>query len=189
MKFIVIPLVVLLSIEAPALPVSAQEQQHNQISSVQKIMHHYVNWTKSTGGTYPNMSRYKNVWLNVSIPQQRMYVMSHQTHIYTMIISTGIDASPSTYTPRGTFYIQPERGDWFYNPRFSMGGAEYWISFLGHGVYLFHTVPMDRSRNVIPTIARTLGHESSHGCIHLSLPDAKWLYDNIETGTKLVIHD
>jgi peptidoglycan hydrolase-like protein with peptidoglycan-binding domain len=148
----------------------------------------YVDWTKPTGGKYPDLHKYKNIWVDVSISQQRTYIKSGSKTIYTMIVSTGIDGSRSTYTPRGTFHIQPERGTWFYAPRFQEG-AEYWVSFLGHGQYLFHSVPMDKNRHVIVSIAKDLGHEDSHGCIHLSIPDAKWFYQHIPTGTKVVIHN
>jgi lipoprotein-anchoring transpeptidase ErfK/SrfK len=148
----------------------------------------HVDWTKPTGGQYPDIRKYRHIWIEVSISEQRTYVKSGSKIIYTMIVSTGIDGSKRTYTPRGTFYIQPERGTWFYAPRFQEG-AEYWVSFLGHGQYLFHSVPMDKHRHVIVSIAKDLGHEDSHGCIHLSIPDAKWFYENIPTGTKVVIHN
>jgi lipoprotein-anchoring transpeptidase ErfK/SrfK len=35
-------------------------------------------------------------------------------------------------------------------------------------------------------LGRTQG---SHGCIRLSVPDSKWLMDNIPDGTKVVIKD
>ncbi|MBX5437449.1 MAG: L,D-transpeptidase [Alicyclobacillaceae bacterium] len=147
-----------------------------------------VNWNRPTGGPYPDLSRYSDIWVEVSVPRQRAYIHTGSRVIYTMIVSTGNDDSPDTATPRGTFHIQAERGPWFYNPKYDEG-AEYWVSFLNHGQYLFHSVPMDEHHRVILSVAADLGHEDSHGCIHLSLPDAKWFYNNIATGTKVVIHD
>ncbi|MCL6625635.1 L,D-transpeptidase [Alicyclobacillus shizuokensis] len=147
-----------------------------------------VNWNEPSDGPYPKLQPGEPVWIDVSISQQRMYIKSGQKTLYTMIISSGVDGSKATYTPRGTFYVQPERGTWFYTPRFHEG-AKYWVSWLNHGQYLFHSVPMDKGGHVIVKDAEKLGQEDSHGCIHLTIPDAKWVYEHIPTGTKVVIHD
>lgn len=34
----------------------------------------------------------------------------------------------------------------------------------------------------------TLGKQVSHGCVRLDINNAKWLYDNIPNGTKVVIY-
>ncbi|MCL6631933.1 MAG: L,D-transpeptidase [Alicyclobacillus herbarius] len=147
-----------------------------------------VRWDKPSGGPYPHLHPNEAVWIDVSISKQRMYIKSGQKTLYTMVISSGIDGSKATYTPRGTFYVQPERGTWFYTPRFHEG-AKYWVSWMNHGQYLFHSVPMDKNGHVILKDAEKLGQEDSHGCIHLTVPDAKWVYEHIPTGTKVVIHD
>jgi len=91
-------------------------------------------------------------------------------------------------TPRGTYYVQGERGDYFYTEPLKLG-AYYWVSYLNHGEYLFHTTPTDENGKYVESIAKTLGRKpSSHGCIHLSVPDCKWVYDNVPTGMKVVIH-
>lgn len=143
-------------------------------------------WLRPTGGAYPDLRKYKNVWVDVSISKQRTYIKSGNTTIYTMIVSTGLKG-PNTQTPIGTFHIQKERGTWFYAPRFEEG-AEYWVSFLNHGEFLFHSVPFTENHRVIVWNAKLLGQEASHGCVHLSIPDAKWFYDSIPFGTKVVIH-
>jgi lipoprotein-anchoring transpeptidase ErfK/SrfK len=149
----------------------------------------WVDWTKPTGGPYPDLSKYHDIWVEVSVSKQRTYIHAGSKKvIYTMIVSTGNDDRPSTATPRGVFVIQPERGLWFYNPKYQEG-AEYWVSFLNHGQYLFHSVPMDKHHHVIEAVAKDLGHEDSHGCVHLSIPDAQWFYESIPTGTKVIIHN
>ena len=85
-------------------------------------------------------------------------------------------------------YIQKERGDFFYNAA-SKEGAKYWVSFKDHGIYLFHTVPTDKNGKFIPKEAQQLGKEAqSHGCVRLSVPDAKWIYKNVPEGMKVEIH-
>ncbi|MFT8872816.1 MAG: L,D-transpeptidase [Sporolactobacillus sp.] len=146
-----------------------------------------VNWDAPSGGTYPALATGESVWLDVSVAKQRLYVKNGNTVVYTMVISSGLDTNPDTTTPTGTYYIQAERGMWFYSSKYQMG-AEYWVSWKNHGEFLFHSVPMDKNRNVIPADAAKLGQKDSHGCIHLTVPDAKWIYDNIPLNTKVVIH-
>ncbi len=66
-----------------------------------------------------------------------------------MYASTGKDNS----TPKGTFEIQTERGQFFYNSK-SGEGAHYWTSFKDHGIYLFHTVPTNRKGHYLKDEAK-----------------------------------
>ena len=43
---------------------------------------------------------------------------------------------------------------------------------------------MDQEKNIVDY---TLGIPASHGCVRLKVEEAKWLYDNIPSGTKLII--
>jgi lipoprotein-anchoring transpeptidase ErfK/SrfK len=145
-----------------------------------------VNYLGPTGGAYPTLKAGQKINMEVSVSRQRVYIKDGSRVIYTMTCSTGIESNPRTRTPRGTFYVQRERGLSFHG---SLGGARYWVSWLGHGKYLFHSVIVDRHGNIIRSEALKLGHPASHGCIRLSLSDAKWLYEHIKAGTKVVIHD
>ncbi|AZZ60233.1 L,D-transpeptidase [Oenococcus sp. UCMA 16435] len=144
-----------------------------------------VNWRKSSEKvSYPILSKYRNVWIDVSIARQRVYIKSGSRILYEMYCSTGIDNS----TPTGTYKIQKERGTFFYNVA-SKEGAHYWVSWKDNGVYLFHTVPTDKNGKYVVSQAKELGKKpGSHGCIRLSIPDAKWIYKNISEGTKVVVH-
>lgn len=93
--------------------------------------------------------------------------------------STGIDEEK---TPVGIFDVR-ERGDWFYSEKYSQGG-KYWVQFFGD--YLFHSVPYNEDQSEV--VDNTLGTPASHGCIRLKTEDAKWLYDNIDSGTKVIIN-
>lgn len=155
-----------------------------QIKSEQKA--EPVNWLMPTGGAYPVIGPNESIWIKVSKEKQRVYIMNGNKPIYTMICSSGLDTNPDTSTPVGTFYIQQERGLSFYNPS-EKEGAEYWVSWKNHGEFLFHSVATDKNGNVIKSEAMKLGHKASHGCIRLSVPDAKWIYDHIKYNTKVVI--
>lgn len=145
-----------------------------------------INWNAPSGGAYPTLKKGENIWLDVSVGQQKVYVKDGNKTIYTMIASTGLDTTSDNSTPKGTYHIQAERGTWFYTPKYKEG-AEYWVSWKNHGEFLFHSVPMDKNRHVIAADAEKLGQKDSHGCVHLTVSDAKWIYDNIPYNTKVVI--
>ncbi len=138
-----------------------------------------IDWQGATGGDYPDLSQYSDINVSVSLTDQRVYIKSGDTTIYTMICSSGMDNT----TPTGTYYIYG-RGESFYNKNEKMG-AKWWVGFQGN--YLFHSVPTDVNGDYIVSEAEKLGHPASHGCLRLSVSDAKWFYDNIAVGTKVVI--
>ncbi|MDF2910547.1 MAG: L,D-transpeptidase [Sporolactobacillus laevolacticus] len=146
-----------------------------------------VSWDKPSGGTYPVLKKNESIWLDVSIKDQKVYIKEGKHTLYTMIASTGLDTNPDTTTPTGTYYIQAERGKWFYAPKYNEG-AKYWVSWKNHGEFLFHSVPMDADQHILTADAEKLGEKDSHGCIHLTVPDAKWIYEHIPYNTKVVIH-
>ncbi len=121
--------------------------------------------------------------IDVSIGEQKVRIYNNGTVIKEWIVSTGKNGS----TPLGSFTIQ-NRGEWFFSEKYQQG-AKWWVSFKDWGVYLFHSIPMDRDRNVIAEEADKLGNPSSHGCIRLEIDHAKWIYDHIPTGTPVSIHE
>lgn len=153
-----------------------------------------IDWKKSSETKpYPDLTKVNNFWIKVDLKKNRTYLMSDNKVIYTMYSSGGayhLDKKTGKQvsdTPTGTFYIEPERGDSFFNSSLNEG-ANNWISWKDHGVYLFHSVPTDGSGNYNVTEAKKLGKEAaSHGCIRLSVPDSKWMSQNLQTGTKVVV--
>ena len=145
---------------------------------------HPVDWLKpSQQVDYPDPAAHPGLSLEVSLQDQRVYVRDGSELLYTMYASTGMDDS----TPRGSFRIQNERGDHFYNPGEGMG-ARYYTSFLNHGVFLFHSVPTDSKGGYIKEEADMLGiRPGSHGCIRLTVPDARWIMQSVPTGTPVLV--
>lgn len=141
---------------------------------------------KPTDGPYPHLRAGEKIWIDVSIDQQLVYLFHGSTLLYTMPTSSGMEYVPTDGSPLGIYHIQAQRGTWFYVPRYKEG-AKYWVSWLGHGIYLFHSVPMNRQKKVIPAIAARLLHEASHGCFHLTVPDARWFFENVPYGTTVVV--
>ena len=142
-----------------------------------------VDYTKpSQTKSYPKLKNHPNAWIDVSIRKQRVYIKDGSKVLYTMYCSTGLNNS----TPTGTFSIENERGTTFYDAKLNEG-ANYWTSFKNHGEYLFHTVPIKQDGTYDKAEAKKLGKVASHGCIRLTIPDAKWIYKNIPVGTKVVV--
>ncbi len=125
-------------------------------------------------------SRYR---IDVSVAEQKVRIYENDAIVKEWTVSTGKDGS----TPLGRFTIQ-NRGEWFFSEKYQQG-AMWWVSFKDWGVYLFHSVPMDRNRNVLEEEAAKLGTPASHGCIRLEVDNAKWIYDNIPAGTPVYIHE
>jgi lipoprotein-anchoring transpeptidase ErfK/SrfK len=147
-----------------------------------------VDWREPSGGEYPKLEKGTPVWIDVSIKDQRVYIKKGEDTIYTMITSSGLDTGPDTSTPRGTYFVEPERGLSFFAPQYQQG-AKYWVSWKNHGEFLFHSVATDANGNVIEDEAKKLGQKASHGCLRLTMADAKWIFENIPERTKVVIRE
>ena len=162
----------------------AEEQKKVQKTDPAATSAHPVDWLKpSQQVDYPDPAAHPGLSLEVSLQDQRVYVRDGSELLYTMYASTGIDGS----TPRGSFRIQNERGDHFYNPSEGMG-ARYYTSFLNHGVFLFHSVPTDSRGGYIKEEADLLGiRPSSHGCIRLTVPDSLWIMQSVPTDTPVLV--
>lgn len=123
----------------------------------------------------------KPLWIHVSIDKQNVTVYDAKNRVVgSFVCSTGL---PGDDTPKGTFKTQL-KGYSFFSKTYQEGGY-YWTQFSGN--YLFHSVPFDKNKDIIPAEAAKLGTEASHGCVRLSIDNAKWIYDNIPGGTKVVI--
>ena len=101
----------------------------------------------------------------------------------TFVCSVGL---PGTPTPTGTFYT-PAKYRWHTLMGPSYG--QYCTRVVG-GV-LFHSVAGSNmtSYNLSAAEYNKLGSPASHGCIRMTVRDAKWIYDNCSLGTKVTISD
>lgn len=171
----------------------AQSKDNNKVKQTVQVptkktesVSEQIDWRKSSESKpYPNWTNHPNAWVRVSLKSQRVYIMDDQRRLYKMYAS--IRSGGDNATPTGTYHIQAERGVSFYNTQ-SGEGARNWVSWKDHGIYLFRSVPTDQADHIVKSQADKLGkNAASHGCIRLSLPDSKWMYDTIPTGTKVVI--
>lgn len=86
--------------------------------------------------------------------------------------------APSTPTVKGQFTVQ-DKG-YVFGHGYS---CYYYTQF--HNDYLFHSVLYYQDTFRIQD--GRLGQHLSHGCVRLAIENAKWIYDNIPRGTKVVI--
>ena len=57
-----------------------------------------------------------------------------------------------------------------------------------YGPYLFHSVPTGQNfGDYLEDEAMKLGQPASHGCVRLTVADAKWFYDQVPDGTPVTI--
>lgn len=102
--------------------------------------------------------------------------------VKAMTCSVGVNNA----TPTGTYSISNK-----YRWHELMGGVygQYCSRIVGgvlfHSVYYSSTDPSTLSYNAY----NKLGTTASHGCVRLNVADAKWIYDNCPSGTKIKIYD
>lgn len=149
-------------------------------------------WKKSSEKkAYPNLNGNEKLTLRVSLKGNRVYLLKNGKVIYTMMSTGGVYKQGKSATPTGTYEIRDSRGDNFFNQNLNEG-ANNWTSWDPDdaNVYLFHSVPTTADGEYNLKEAKKLGRtQGSHGCIRLSVPDSKWLMENIPAGTKVVIKD
>lgn len=88
--------------------------------------------------------------------------------------------APSTPTIKGTYYIYMKR---YY---FDSGSSRCFYFSPFKGGYGFHSVLYYQDSTPQRIRDGRLGMYLSHGCIRLAINNAKWIYDNCPTGTKVI---
>lgn len=127
-------------------------------------------------------SKTKNfIWTNTS--SNMVYVFEGKNKEWKLIRAmVCTDGAPATPTIKGTFAING-RGPLLISPGNSNVRAKYKTRI--YGGYYFHSILYNAKDQVIDS---RLGQSLSHGCIRLSLENAKWVYDNIKDGTGVFIN-
>jgi len=119
--------------------------------------------------------------IEVDLSRQIVLVYYKNALIKEMKCSGGKESSQ---TPIGEF-TTTEKVYYQWVAKFNVG-AYYWTRF--YKDYLFHSVPFDENGEIIEEEYNKLGTPASHGCIRLKLDEAKWLYEKLPLGAKVLIH-
>lgn len=98
----------------------------------------------------------------------------HLVHSYLCTIG-----KPSTPTPKGT-YTTGIRGLYFGVER----GYKCWYYTQFKGNYLFHSIIYNLNGSIRDG---RLGMALSDGCVRLAKENAKWIFDTIPQGTKVIV--
>ena len=159
--------------------ISSNENKQETISASSKLLQSLTSNNINT----LNIESLTSNLIYVNLKDQITYIykgsINNWDKIKSFKCSTGIEYEK---TPTGIFDVR-ERGAWFFSDKYNQGG-KYWVQF--YGDYLFHSVPYNKDQSEV--VDYTLGVPASHGCIRLKTEDAKWIYDNIESGTKVIIN-
>lgn len=128
--------------------------------------------------------------LKVSIDKQRVYAYApDENEEYTVLVrtmkcSTGKNETP---TPKGTFQNGTGPGArWHYFKKFKCW-AQY--AYYIEGDIMFHSVLYkEKDGPVTQSSVNNLGRKASHGCIRLSVEDAKWINQHCPRNTKIIVY-
>lgn len=127
--------------------------------------------------------------LVVDISDRRTYVYRWTGDRYGEQIATFkcCVGAPSTPTPLGTFQGSGQAGGrWYYFKDFDCYAQYAWRI---RGGILFHSVTYSRPNENSGGSTRSLGRAESHGCVRLTVSDAKWIYDNCPRGTTVIVQE
>ena len=99
-----------------------------------------------------------------------------------MLCSTGKEGTDSD---PGDWVLNGRKANWCYFPKWG-GYARYWTRI--NGSIAFHSIIYRSVSTSDPKVSsyNMLGQKASHGCIRLTVADAKWIFDNCGEGT--VVH-
>lgn len=119
-------------------------------------------------------------FIYTNLSQHVVYVFTGSNHNWKLINSFSCSSGKSsTPTIKGHFTLGT-RGSSFTTDN---GLVCKWYTQIS-GNYLFHSILYDKNGNVVDS---RLGENISHGCIRLATSNAKYLYDNIPSGTAIWI--
>lgn len=147
----------------------SNENRSNSVNSRQNDYSYINNFSSETN--YLIWVNLKNFKVNIFEGSQNNWNLIH-SYICTI-------GKPSTPTPKGVYTVGV-KGLYFGVEK----GYKCWYYTQFKGNYLFHSIIYNLDGSVRDG---RLGMRLSDGCIRLAKENAKWIYDNIPRGTKVVI--
>lgn len=130
-------------------------------------------------------------WILVDVNNQVTTVYSKDRNgeytvvVRQMLCSTGMKATPSDV---GDWTLNGRKATWCYFPKWG-SHARYWTRI--NASIAFHSVIYNTTNLMDLSVSsyKKLGKRASHGCIRLTVNDAKWVYDNVPAGTVVTIRE
>lgn len=102
------------------------------------------------------------------------------------LCSSGTKSNPST---PGTYVLSGRKARWCYFNKWGGSKAQYWTK-IDEEIAFHSVIYSDYDEMTLKTSSLSkLGTRQSHGCVRLTVADAKWIYDNCGEGTVVVIRE
>jgi len=107
-------------------------------------------------------------------------------HLKSFLCSTGTKSNPSGV---GTYVLSGRTARWCFFSKWGGSKAQYWTK-IDEEIAFHSLIYADYDEMTLKTSSYdALGSRASHGCIRLTVADAKWIYDNCGKGTMVIIHE
>jgi hypothetical protein len=121
-------------------------------------------------------------WIEVNLYEQTLAVYDNNTLVFATLVATGMDPF---FTRPGLFKIERKLDLETMSGAFEADGSDY---------YYLEDVPwtmyFDEARALHGAYWRTwFGFEQSHGCVNLSVADARWIYEWAHEGDYVYVWD
>jgi len=114
-------------------------------------------------------------WIDVDLSEQLLTAYEGSTPVHSFLVSTGLPATP---TPVGQFRI------WIKLRYDDMAGADYYIEDVPFVMYFHEGYGLHGV-----TWHANFGHPMSHGCVNQPNDEAEWLFNFVDVGMLVNIHD
>ncbi len=123
-------------------------------------------------------------WIDINLEQQSIAVYENNELIFASLIATGLD---NLWTRPGLFQIYEKHETTAMSGDFSGGtGGYYYLADVPWTMYY------DQARAIHGAYWRQkqfFGYQGSHGCVNLSIGDARWMYEWAVLGDWVYVHD
>ncbi len=121
-------------------------------------------------------------WIEVNLEEQTLAVYQDNRMVFATLIASGVEPY---WTQPGLFQIYEKKETEDMSGAFEADRSDY---------YYLQNVPWtmyyDQARALHGTYWHTnLGYPQSHGCVNLSVGDARWLFDWAQEGDWVWVHD
>lgn len=142
-------------------------------------------WTnqKNVSMVYPKApAEFEGRWVGVDLYEQNIVAYEDDKPVMASLISSGLK-EPEWETNTGTFTIQ-ERVESGVMAGFEGAEDYYWLDLVPYAQYFDGAISLHGTY-----WHDSFGYPHSHGCVNLSVTDAKWLYEWLTDGTTVYVYD
>lgn len=114
-------------------------------------------------------------WIDIDLSEQRLRAYENGEVVRTTLVSTGL---PQTPTPKGQFRI------WIKLRYDDMSGPDYYLEDVPYAMYFYQGYGLHGTY-----WHNNFGQRMSHGCVNLPTSEAEWVFDFVDVGTLVNVHD